>query len=156
MDKFNRQTASGLQSQHSFLYGGGGGGNSRARISEDVYAEGFSHARICFPKLETTFSLLIIWQIIIYYLLCFSIKACTGSRALRSLTLVRVSLSWVGLLGLGWMDKVQTLMLFESVRNIVSLSTPKPHPAVGGRPNSRAVQKFSSTNMASSSPADLS
>ena len=54
------------------------------------------------------------------------------------------------------MDKVQTLMLFESVRNIVSLSTPRPHPAVGGRPNSRAVQKFSSTNMASSSPADLS
>ena len=54
------------------------------------------------------------------------------------------------------MDKVQTLMLFESVRNIVSLSIPRPHPAVGGRPNSRAVQKFSSTNMASSSPAALS
>ena len=50
----------------------------------------------------------------------------------------------------------QTLMLLESVRNIVSLSTPRPQPAVGGRPYSRAVQKFSSTNMASSSPAALS
>ena len=47
-------------------------------------------------------------------------------------------------------------MLLESVRNIVSLSTPRPQPAVGGRPYSRAVQKFSSTNMASSSPAALS
>ena len=47
-------------------------------------------------------------------------------------------------------------MLFESVRNIVSLSIPIPQPAVGGRPYSRAVQKFSSTNIASSSPASLS
>ena len=49
-----------------------------------------------------------------------------------------------------------TLMLLESVRNMVSLSTPRPQPAVGGNPYSRAVQKFSSTNIASSSPAALS
>lgn len=39
---------------------------------------------------------------------------------------------------------------------MVILSIPRPHPAVGGRPYSRAVQKFSSTNIASSSPAALS
>ena len=54
-------------------------------------------------------------------------------------------------------DKLkQTLILFESVRNMVSRSIPRPQPAVGGRPYSRAVQKFSSTNIASSSPAALS
>lgn len=49
-----------------------------------------------------------------------------------------------------------TLMLLESVRNMVSLSMPMPQPAVGGKPYSSAVQKFSSTNWASSSPAALS
>lgn len=39
------------------------------------------------------------------------------------------------------------------MRNIVSLSIPIPHPPVGGSPYSRAVQKFSSTICASSSPA---
>lgn len=39
---------------------------------------------------------------------------------------------------------------------MVNLSRPIPQPAVGGRPYSRDVQKFSSTNMASSSPAALS
>ena len=47
-------------------------------------------------------------------------------------------------------------MLFESVKNIVSLSIPNPHPPVGGNPYSKAVQKFSSTYIASSSPASLS
>lgn len=75
------QTASGLQSQDSFFFLGGGGGNSRAISSEDVYAEVCSQARICFPKLETTFSLLIIWQTIIYYFRSFLIKASTDSRA---------------------------------------------------------------------------
>ena len=50
----------------------------------------------------------------------------------------------------------QTLILLESVRNMVNLSIPRPQPAVGGRPYSSAVQKFSSTNIASSSPAALS
>ena len=52
------QTASGLQSRDSFFFFffEGEGGNSRAISSEDVYAEVCSHARICFPKLETTFS----------------------------------------------------------------------------------------------------
>ena len=49
-----------------------------------------------------------------------------------------------------------SLILFESVRNMVSLSMPIPQPPVGGSPYSRAVQKFSSTNIASSSPAALS
>ena len=49
-----------------------------------------------------------------------------------------------------------TLILLELVRNIVSLSMPMPHPPVGGNPYSSAVQKFSSTNIASSSPAALS
>ena len=39
----------------------------------------------------------------------------------------------------------QTLMLAESVRNMVRRSIPRPQPPVGGRPYSRAVQKFSST-----------
>lgn len=47
-------------------------------------------------------------------------------------------------------------MLIESVRNIVSRSMPIPQPAVGGKPYSKAVQKFSSTICASSSPAALS
>ena len=47
-------------------------------------------------------------------------------------------------------------MLFESVKNMASLSIPIPHPAVGGNPYSNAVQKLSSTNIASSSPAALS
>lgn len=46
-----------------------------------------------------------------------------------------------------------TLMLLESVRSMVKRSIPMPQPAVGGRPYSSAVQKFSSINMASSSPA---
>lgn len=46
-----------------------------------------------------------------------------------------------------------TLMLLESVRNMAKRSIPMPQPAVGGRPYSSAVQKFSSINMASSSPA---
>lgn len=49
-----------------------------------------------------------------------------------------------------------TLMLFESVRNIVKRSIPRPQPAVGGKPYSNDVQKFSSINCASSSPAALS
>ena len=49
-----------------------------------------------------------------------------------------------------------TLILAESVRNIVRRSIPMPHPPVGGKPYSRAVQKFSSTICASSSPASLS
>uniref|UniRef100_A0A8W7PZG7 Uncharacterized protein n=1 Tax=Anopheles coluzzii TaxID=1518534 RepID=A0A8W7PZG7_ANOCL len=48
-----------------------------------------------------------------------------------------------------------SLMLFESVRNMVSRSMPMPQPPVGGRPYSSAVQKFSSTSWASSSPAAL-
>jgi len=47
-------------------------------------------------------------------------------------------------------------MLFESVKNIVKRSIPRPHPAVGGKPYSNDVQKFSSINCASSSPAALS
>ena len=47
-------------------------------------------------------------------------------------------------------------MLLLSVRNMVSRSMPSPKPPVGGRPYSKAVQKFSSTYMASSSPAALS
>lgn len=38
-----------------------------------------------------------------------------------------------------------TLMLLLSVRNIVRRSIPIPQPPVGGRPYSKAVQKFSST-----------
>ena len=49
-----------------------------------------------------------------------------------------------------------TFMFAESVKNMVSLSMPRPHPPVGGRPYSRAVQKFSSITWASSSPASLS
>ena len=49
-----------------------------------------------------------------------------------------------------------TFILLESVRNMHNLSIPRPQPAVGGNPYSKAVQKFSSTNMASSSPAALS
>jgi hypothetical protein len=37
-----------------------------------------------------------------------------------------------------------SLILFEFVRNIVRRSIPRPHPPVGGKPNSKAVQKFSS------------
>lgn len=48
-----------------------------------------------------------------------------------------------------------TLMLLESVRNMVTRSMPMPQPPVGGSPYSRAVQKVSSMNMASSSPAAL-
>ena len=48
--------------------------------------------------------------------------------------------------------KSTSLMLLESVRNMASLSMPMPHPPVGGSPYSRAVQKFSSMNIASSSP----
>lgn len=48
-----------------------------------------------------------------------------------------------------------TLILLESVRNMVRRSIPMPHPAVGGRPYSSAVQKVSSMNMASSSPSAL-
>lgn len=48
-----------------------------------------------------------------------------------------------------------TLMLLESVRNMATRSMPMPQPAVGGSPYSSAVQKFSSINMASSSPAAL-
>lgn len=49
-----------------------------------------------------------------------------------------------------------TLMLLLSVNIIVKRSIPMPQPPVGGRPYSRAVQKFSSINWASSSPASLS
>jgi hypothetical protein len=49
-----------------------------------------------------------------------------------------------------------TLILLESVKNIVKRSMPRPQPAVGGKPYSNAVQKFSSINCASSSPAALS
>mmetsp|Transcript_112275 Transcript_112275/g.194991 ORF Transcript_112275/g.194991 Transcript_112275/m.194991 type:complete len:340 (-) Transcript_112275:974-1993(-) len=42
------------------------------------------------------------------------------------------------------------------VRNMVMRSMPMPHPAVGGRPYSRAVMKPSSMSIASSSPPDLS
>ena len=65
-----------------------------------------------------------------------------------------------------WLDSCSTetqterdtiaLILLLSVRNMVSLSTPRPQPPVGGSPYSSAVQKFSSTNIASSSPAALS
>lgn len=48
-----------------------------------------------------------------------------------------------------------TLMLFESVRNMVRRSIPMPQPAVGGNPYSSAVQNVSSMNMASSSPSAL-
>lgn len=48
-----------------------------------------------------------------------------------------------------------TLMLLESVRNMVRRSMPIPQPAVGGNPYSSAVQKVSSMNMASSSPSAL-
>jgi len=34
------------------------------------------------------------------------------------------------------------LMLFESVRSIVTLSMPIPQPPVGGNPYSKAVTKF--------------
>jgi hypothetical protein len=34
------------------------------------------------------------------------------------------------------------LMLFELVKSMVILSTPIPHPAVGGRPYSKAVTKL--------------
>lgn len=37
-------------------------------------------------------------------------------------------------------------------KNMVSLSTPSPNPAVGGNPHSSAVQNPSSINIASSSP----
>lgn len=50
---------------------------------------------------------------------------------------------------------LRTLMLLESVRNIATRSMPMPQPPVGGSPYSRAVQKVSSMNMASSSPAAL-
>jgi len=48
------------------------------------------------------------------------------------------------------------LILLLSVRNMVSLSMPRPQPPVGGNPYSSDVQKFSSINIASSSPAALS
>ncbi|GIL98892.1 hypothetical protein Vretimale_4224 [Volvox reticuliferus] len=48
-----------------------------------------------------------------------------------------------------------SLILHVSVRSMVIRSTPKPQPPVGGKPYSNAVQKFSSMNIASSSPADL-
>lgn len=54
------------------------------------------------------------------------------------------------------MTTSHTLILAESVRNMVNLSIPIPHPPVGGKPYSRAVQKFSSIICASSSPASLS
>lgn len=47
-------------------------------------------------------------------------------------------------------------MLLLSVKNMVNLSMPIPQPPVGGKPYSNAVQKFSSTICASSSPAALS
>jgi hypothetical protein len=46
-------------------------------------------------------------------------------------------------------------MLLLSVKNIVSLSIPIPHPPVGGRPYSKAVKKLSSISVASSSLANL-
>lgn len=49
-----------------------------------------------------------------------------------------------------------SLILFELVKNIVKRSIPTPQPPVGGKPYSKAVQKFSSTAWASSSPAALS
>jgi len=49
-----------------------------------------------------------------------------------------------------------TLILLESVKNMVKRSIPRPQPAVGGKPYSNDVQKFSSINWASSSPAALS
>jgi len=49
-----------------------------------------------------------------------------------------------------------TLILLESVKNMVKRSIPRPQPAVGGKPYSNDVQKFSSINCASSSPAALS
>lgn len=49
-----------------------------------------------------------------------------------------------------------TLILLESVKNMVKRSIPSPQPAVGGKPYSNDVQKFSSINWASSSPAALS
>ena len=48
--------------------------------------------------------------------------------------------------------KIQTLIFWESVSNIVRRSIPKPQPPVGGKPYSRAVQKVSSKAIASSSP----
>lgn len=45
-----------------------------------------------------------------------------------------------------------SLMLMVSVSSMVRRSMPIPQPPVGGRPYSRAVQKFSSTYMASTSP----
>lgn len=50
---------------------------------------------------------------------------------------------------------LRTLILLESVRNMVRRSMPMPQPAVGGRPYSNAVQNVSSINMASSSPSAL-
>lgn len=47
-------------------------------------------------------------------------------------------------------------MLIVSVKNIESLSIPRPNPAVGGREYSNAVQNASSYINASSSPAALS
>jgi len=46
----------------------------------------------------------------------------------------------------------QTLIFCESVNNIVNRSIPKPQPAVGGKPYSKAVQNVSSKAIASSSP----
>ena len=40
---------------------------------------------------------------------------------------------------------ITSLILLEFVKSIVILSTPIPHPAVGGRPYSKAVTKLWST-----------
>lgn len=52
----------------------------------------------------------------------------------------------------GIRDLAQTLIFWESVNNIASRSIPNPHPPVGGKPYSRAVQNVSSKAIASSSP----
>mmetsp|Transcript_2276 Transcript_2276/g.5251 ORF Transcript_2276/g.5251 Transcript_2276/m.5251 type:complete len:205 (-) Transcript_2276:1228-1842(-) len=52
--------------------------------------------------------------------------------------------------------RITSLMVFLLVRNMARRSIPRPQPAVGGRPTSRASMKPSSMGWASSSPAALS
>lgn len=54
---------------------------------------------------------------------------------------------------LGLKIRQHTLILLLSVKIIAKRSIPIPQPAVGGKPYSSAVQKFSSIICASSSPA---
>lgn len=52
-----------------------------------------------------------------------------------------------------WINDInETFIFWESVNNIARRSTPKPHPPVGAKPYSRAVQNVSSKAIASSSP----